>query len=83
MRVAALATRLLPPLNGTSHKGQHGCIAVLGGCMEYCGAPYYAGISTLKTGADLCHIFCGADAGIPIKAYVGRSNGWSAVLATD
>jgi len=65
----ALARSLVPPLNGASHKGQHGCIAVFGGSFEYCGAPYYAGITTLKTGADLCHVFCSKDAGLPIKSF--------------
>ena len=78
----ALARALVPPLNGLSHKGQHGCIAIIGGSMEYCGAPYYAGISTLKSGADLCHVFCSVDAGVPIKAYVrsrSRPYSWRAL----
>jgi ATP-dependent NAD(P)H-hydrate dehydratase len=50
---AALARVLIPPLSWGYHKGQHGCIAVIGGCLEYCGAPYYAAISALKT-VSLC-----------------------------
>ena len=33
------------------------------------GAPYYAGQSALKYGADLSYIFCAKEAAIPIKSY--------------
>lgn len=46
-----------------------GRVGVLGGSFEYTGAPFYAGVSSLKTGADLCHIFCVEEAGVPIKSY--------------
>ena len=42
---------------------------MLGGSFEYTGAPFYAGVSSLKTGADLCHIFCVEEAAGPIKSY--------------
>jgi len=42
---------------------------VIGGSEEYTGAPYYAAISALRTGADLSHIFCPPEAAIPIKCY--------------
>lgn len=29
--------QLIPPLNGTLHKGQSGRVAVLGGALEYVG----------------------------------------------
>jgi len=51
------------------HKGQCGKVGVLGGCREYTGAPYYAGIAALKTGCDLSHIFCAESAATAIKAY--------------
>jgi len=50
-------------------KGDNGIIGVIGGSIEYTGAPYYAGISALKSGSDLIHIFCHTDAAIPIKCY--------------
>jgi NAD(P)H-hydrate repair Nnr-like enzyme with NAD(P)H-hydrate dehydratase domain len=31
------------------NEGQSGKIAVIGGCYEYTGAPYFAAISALKT----------------------------------
>ena len=51
------------------HKGQHGRIAVIGGSEDYTGAPYYAGISSLKLGAELAFVFCAKEAAIPIKTY--------------
>ncbi|KAL6293172.1 hypothetical protein ACE6H2_001314 [Prunus campanulata] len=35
-------------LDPNRHKGQAGKIAVIGGCREYTGAPYFAAISALK-----------------------------------
>ncbi|PRQ60841.1 putative ATP-dependent NAD(P)H-hydrate dehydratase [Rosa chinensis] len=46
-----------------------GNIAVIGGCREYTGAPYFAAISALKIGADLSHVFCTRDAASVIKSY--------------
>ncbi|KAL7999504.1 putative ATP-dependent (S)-NAD(P)H-hydrate dehydratase, ribokinase [Plasmopara halstedii] len=69
MSARSLVSRLIPPLAAHYHKGQQGRIGVIGGSFEYTGAPFYAGISSLKTGADLCHIFCVEEAAIPIKSY--------------
>ncbi|KAH9320973.1 hypothetical protein KI387_015612, partial [Taxus chinensis] len=60
---------ITPLLDIGRHKGQAGKIAVIGGCREYTGAPYFAAISALKIGADLSHVFCTQDAGIVIKSY--------------
>ncbi|CAI5702847.1 unnamed protein product [Peronospora effusa] len=65
----ALVSQLIPPLRGQWHKGQQGRVGVLGGSFEYTGAPFYAGVASLKTGADLCHIFCVQEAAVPIKSY--------------
>ncbi|PNT63736.1 hypothetical protein BRADI_4g20537v3 [Brachypodium distachyon] len=48
---------------------EQGKIAVIGGCREYTGAPYFAAISALKVGADLSHVFCTKDAATVIKSY--------------
>nr|GMD92073.1 ATP-dependent (S)-NAD(P)H-hydrate dehydratase [Ipomoea batatas] len=56
-------------LDSTKHKGQAGKIAVVGGCREYTGAPYFSAISALKIGADLSHVFCTKDAAPVIKSY--------------
>ena len=61
--------RLLPKLELTAHKGQNGKVGVVGGSKEYTGAPYYAGVSALRSGADLSHIFCPSEALIAIKSY--------------
>lgn len=58
-----------PTLDATKHKGQAGKIAVIGGCREYTGAPYFSAISALKIGADLSHVFCTRDAAPVIKSY--------------
>ncbi|ONI28644.1 hypothetical protein PRUPE_1G152800 [Prunus persica] len=60
---------ITPTLDPNRHKGQAGKIAVIGGCREYTGAPYFAAISALKIGADLSHVFCTKDAAAVIKSY--------------
>ncbi|PIA40419.1 hypothetical protein AQUCO_02500251v1 [Aquilegia coerulea] len=61
--------RITPILDPNRHKGQAGKVAVVGGCREYTGAPYFAAISALKLGADLSHVFCTKDAAAVIKSY--------------
>ncbi|CAI5737466.1 unnamed protein product [Hyaloperonospora brassicae] len=65
----SLVHRLVPQHAGHWHKGEQGRVGVIGGSFEYTGAPFYAGTSSLKTGADLCHIFCVEEAAVPIKCY--------------
>ncbi|KAF3791104.1 ATP-dependent [Nymphaea thermarum] len=60
---------ITPDLDPGRYKGQAGKIAVIGGCREYTGAPYFAAISALKIGADLSHVFCTKDAAAVIKSY--------------
>ncbi|KAF5362472.1 hypothetical protein D9756_002306 [Leucocoprinus leucothites] len=60
---------LIPPLNGTLHKGQSGRVGVLGGALDYTGAPFFAAISALRFGADLSHVICSPTAAEPIKSY--------------
>ncbi|XP_050216162.1 ATP-dependent (S)-NAD(P)H-hydrate dehydratase isoform X2 [Mercurialis annua] len=60
---------ITPILDPVRYKGQAGKIAVIGGCREYTGAPYFAAISALKIGADLSHVFCTKDAAPVIKSY--------------
>eukprot|EP01089_Gocevia_fonbrunei_P013829 TRINITY_DN363_c0_g1_i1.p1 TRINITY_DN363_c0_g1~~TRINITY_DN363_c0_g1_i1.p1 ORF type:complete len:314 (+),score=42.20 TRINITY_DN363_c0_g1_i1:37-978(+) len=61
--------KFVPVLCKELHKGSSGKIGVIGGCLEYTGAPYFSAISGLKTGCDIAHIFCAKDAGFPIKSY--------------
>lgn len=51
------------------HKGQAGRIGIIGGSLEYTGAPFYAGMAALKVGCDLVHIICPQAAALPIKSY--------------
>ncbi|XP_078258318.1 ATP-dependent (S)-NAD(P)H-hydrate dehydratase isoform X2 [Rhinoraja longicauda] len=64
-----LVRKIVPPLTTEKHKGQDGRIAVIGGCSEYTGAPYFAAIASIKTGADLSHVFCTTEAAPIIKSY--------------
>ncbi|KAL3675425.1 hypothetical protein R1sor_025373 [Riccia sorocarpa] len=62
-------SEVVPTLGAGRHKGQAGKIAVIGGCREYTGAPYYAAFSALRLGADISHVFCTEGAGTVIKSY--------------
>ncbi|XP_034376707.1 ATP-dependent (S)-NAD(P)H-hydrate dehydratase isoform X5 [Arvicanthis niloticus] len=64
-----LVRNTVPALTSKKHKGQDGRIGIVGGCQEYTGAPYFAGISALKVGADLTHVFCAREAAPVIKSY--------------
>ncbi|XP_031194898.1 ATP-dependent (S)-NAD(P)H-hydrate dehydratase isoform X4 [Mastomys coucha] len=64
-----LVRNIVPALTSKKHKGQDGRIGIIGGCQEYTGAPYFAGISALKVGADLTHVFCAREAASVIKSY--------------
>ena len=65
----SIIKNLLPKLERTLHKGSNGKVGVVGGSKDYTGAPYYAAIASLKSGADLAHIFCYQEASTPIKCY--------------
>jgi ATP-dependent NAD(P)H-hydrate dehydratase len=56
-------------MSGTNHKGQHGKVSVIGGNVEFTGAPYYASYSAMLVGADYGNVFCTAGAAAPIKSY--------------
>ncbi|KAH9940760.1 Ribokinase-like protein [Epithele typhae] len=60
---------IIPPLNGTLHKGQSGRVGVLGGAMDYTGAPFFASMTALRIGADLSHVICSPTAAGAIKSY--------------
>ncbi|KAI7892391.1 Ribokinase-like protein [Mucor mucedo] len=65
----AKVRQLIPPLSQEFHKGQAGRVGIVGGSEDYTGAPYFSGITAMKVGVDLCHIFCEPGAGTVIKAY--------------
>ena len=64
--------KLVPELFSCSarYKGQNGKVGIFGGSIEYTGAPYYASASSLRSGADLTHIFTPHESAlIPLKCY--------------
>jgi len=61
--------RLIPPLDGSLHKGQSGRVGVLGGALDYTGAPFFAAMSAQRFGVDLSHVICSPTAAIAIKSY--------------
>eukprot|EP00300_Choanocystis_sp_HF-7_P009508 c1646_g1_i1.p1 GENE.c1646_g1_i1~~c1646_g1_i1.p1 ORF type:complete len:505 (-),score=86.00 c1646_g1_i1:11-1525(-) len=67
--LADFLKNLAPKMDGTTHKGQAGRIAVLGGSRDYTGAPYYASMASLRIGAELAMVLVAQDAAVPIKSY--------------
>eukprot|EP00291_Cryptomonas_curvata_P015706 CAMPEP_0172152962 /NCGR_PEP_ID=MMETSP1050-20130122/1154_1 /TAXON_ID=233186 /ORGANISM="Cryptomonas curvata, Strain CCAP979/52" /LENGTH=192 /DNA_ID=CAMNT_0012821393 /DNA_START=179 /DNA_END=753 /DNA_ORIENTATION=+ len=65
----SLASCFIPPLTSDASKGQAGRVGVVGGSLEYTGAPYFAAESALLAGMDLSHVFCERSAGAAIKGY--------------
>lgn len=64
-----LGRQLIQPLLPNFRKGQAGKIAVIGGCEDYTGAPYFACHSAATIGADLSHVICEKSAAGVIKLY--------------
>ena len=54
---------------GSSHKGQHGKVSVIGGSAAYTGAPYFAAYSAMHEGADYGNVYCTKEAAQAIKSY--------------
>ncbi|XP_068208957.1 ATP-dependent (S)-NAD(P)H-hydrate dehydratase [Palaemon carinicauda] len=68
-QLTGLVTGVIPPLTYAAHKGQAGRIGIMGGSLEYTGAPFFSAMTALRIGADLTHIFCHRDAAVPLKSY--------------
>lgn len=66
---AAALRAVAPRLDSRGHKGQAGRIGVLGGSVDFSGAPYYAGIAALRAGAELLYLCTAEEATLPIKTY--------------
>ena len=64
-----VARTVVQPLSHTFYKGQAGKIAVVGGCEDYTGAPFFSSHSAGLVGADLSHIVCERQAAAVIKLY--------------
>lgn len=79
---------IAPRLDGRGHKGQAGRICVLGGSIDYAGAPFYAGMSALRAGAELLYLCTALEATGPIKSYspelmVSEVYRWSHISSED
>ncbi|PQE24702.1 hypothetical protein CJF32_00006977 [Rutstroemia sp. NJR-2017a WRK4] len=61
--------KMVPPMLGSFHKGQLGRVAVIGGCEDYTGAPYFSAMASARLGADLSHVICEPQAAQVIKSY--------------
>ena len=68
-RLLQLFKSTVPKLTSAAHKGQCGRICVVGGSLEFTGAPYFAAISALKVGADLSFVLSSPEAAPIIKTY--------------
>ncbi|CAG0921756.1 unnamed protein product [Notodromas monacha] len=68
-KVGKILQSILPILSNRDHKGTCGKIGVVGGSLEYTGAPYFAAMTSLRLGADLAHVFCRPEAAVVIKSY--------------
>ncbi|WP_409200389.1 NAD(P)H-hydrate dehydratase [Methanobrevibacter sp. DSM 116169] len=55
--------------NESSHKGNNGKVLIIGGSLDYHGAPAIAGMSALKSGADLVYIASPESASDNIKSF--------------
>ncbi|KAJ3945993.1 uncharacterized protein N0V96_004344 [Colletotrichum fioriniae] len=53
----------------TSIPGQLGRVAVLGGSVDYTGAPYFSAMASARLGCDMSHVICTPGAASVIKTY--------------
>lgn len=49
--------KMLPKRAADSHKGQNGKVLIVGGSVDYYGAPILAGLGALRSGADLVYLY--------------------------
>jgi len=54
---SSAVAKLLPKRQSDSHKGQNGRVLVIGGSLDYYGAPVLAGMGALYSGADLVYLY--------------------------
>lgn len=53
-----------------SHKGQNGTVLVIGGSIDYAGAPALAAMAALKTGSDLAIVAAPEKAALAVNSYL-------------
>ncbi len=52
-----IVRKLLPKRLANSHKGQNGSVLIVGGSIDYHGAPILAGLGALYSGADMVYLY--------------------------
>ncbi|OHE98133.1 carbohydrate kinase [Colletotrichum orchidophilum] len=67
--VLSRVQRMIPPMLEKFHKGQLGRVAVLGGSIDYTGAPYFSAMASARLGCDMSHVICTPGAASVIKTY--------------
>ncbi|RCI15575.1 hypothetical protein L249_3425 [Ophiocordyceps polyrhachis-furcata BCC 54312] len=63
------ARRMIPPLLDKFHKGQLGRVGVIGGSLDYTGAPFFSAMASARLGCDMSHVICTPGAGAVVKTY--------------
>lgn len=63
-----ISKKIIPSLEGRV-KGDLGKIGIIGGSIEYTGAPYFSAISAFKVGADLVYVITTENTAQVIKIY--------------
>jgi len=53
----SLVEKLLPKRNPKSHKGQNGKVLIVGGSIDFSGAPILAALGSLYSGADIVYLY--------------------------
>ncbi|KAI1828713.1 H-hydrate dehydratase [Xylaria intraflava] len=69
--------QMVPPMLEKFHKGaapqfshrQLGRVAVIGGSVDYTGAPYFSAMASARLGCDMSHVICTPGAAAVIKTY--------------
>lgn len=64
----SLLNRVIQPRRNDSHKGDNGVVSVVGGSRIFHGAPYFASMAALRTGADLVYLAVPKLIATPIRA---------------
>lgn len=54
---SSLIKKILPKRNPYSHKGENGRVLIVGGSLDYYGAPVLSALGALYSGSDLIYIF--------------------------
>ncbi|TEA12577.1 ATP-dependent (S)-NAD(P)H-hydrate dehydratase [Colletotrichum sidae] len=61
--------RMVPPMLEKFHKGQLGRVGVIGGSVDYTGAPYFSAMASARLGCDMSHVICTPGAAATIKTF--------------